>query len=82
MKLHGDFLFLGIESSSPQSEKKWTRVGLTQGMTSHIFYVSNDELLSKIEKLELKLGQNIKAEILISESKGRTYFSLVDIEQA
>lgn len=82
MKLKGFFMFLGMESSPEGSEKIWHRIGLTQGLHSQIFYVGDDVVWEKIKKLGLKTGQQVSAEISISESKGKTYFSISDIELA
>ena len=80
MTLSGFFTFLGVEKSAPDAARSWTRVGLVQGLESRIFYLSDDSLASKIEKLGLKASQQVEATISIKDSKGRTYFSLEDIE--
>ena len=81
MRVRGDFLFLGIEDSPESSDKVWHRIGLPQGLHSQVFYISDAVLLSKIRTLDLELGQAVTAELSISESKGKTYFSILNIEK-
>lgn len=80
MRVKGLFVYLGLESSAPDSEKTWNRIGLTQGVQSRVFYISDDTVLAKIKKLNPAFGQKVEAEISISESNGRTYFSIVNLE--
>lgn len=67
MKLTGRFKYLGIENGETKDGKKYTRLGILQGLNSEVLY-PNEEVLRKVEKLppmteiEASLSITIKAD--------------------